>query len=171
MPYKENQATAPVSVYGKTKLEGENSIQVVLEAFFILRTSWLYSEYGNNFVKTMLRLSKDRTELGVVFDQIGSPTYAKDLARVILKIIETDCNKYGVYHYCNEGVASWYDFSKAIFEISNTEINVNAIPTSSYPTPAKRPQFSVLNTSKIKNNLNIEIPYWRDSLKEVLYKL
>jgi dTDP-4-dehydrorhamnose reductase len=168
IPYTENLATAPVSVYGKTKLEGENAIQAVLEAFFILRTSWLYSEYGNNFVKTMLRLSKERTELGVISDQIGSPTYAKDLAKVILKIIETDATKYGVYHYSNEGVASWYDFAKAIFEISNTEITVNAIPTSSYPTPAKRPNYSVLNNSKLKSNLKVEIPYWRDSLKEVL---
>ena len=168
IPYTENQATAPVSVYGKTKLEGENAIQAVLQEFFVLRTSWLYSEYGNNFVKTMLRLSKDRTELGVVSDQIGGPTYAKDLARVILKIIETDSTKYGIYHYSNEGVASWYDFAKAIFEISNTAITVTAIPTSSYPTPAKRPKYSVLNTSKLKNNLKVEIPYWRDSLKEVL---
>lgn len=168
IPYTENQETAPVSVYGKTKLEGENAIQAVLEAFFVLRTSWLYSEYGNNFVKTMLRLSKNLTELGVVSDQIGGPTYAKDLARVILKIIETDATKYGVYHYSNEGVASWYDFAKAIFEISNTAIKVNAIPTSSYPTPAKRPNYSVLNTSKLKSNLKVEIPYWRDSLKEAL---
>jgi dTDP-4-dehydrorhamnose reductase len=131
----------------------------------------LYSEYGNNFVKTMLRLSKERTELGVISDQIGSPTYAKDLARVILKIIETNTTKYGVYHYSNEGVASWYDFAKAIFEISNTDITVTAIPTSSYPTPAKRPNYSVLNTSKLKSNLEVEIPYWRDSLKEVLKML
>jgi dTDP-4-dehydrorhamnose reductase len=171
IPYIENQATAPVSVYGKTKLEGENAIQAVLEKFFVLRTSWLYSEYGNNFVKTMLRLSKERTELGVISDQIGSPTYAKDLARVILKIIETDTTKYGVYHYSNQGVASWYDFAKAIFEISNTDITVNAIPTSSYPTPAKRPNYSVLNTSKLKSNLKVQIPYWRDSLKEVLKML
>jgi dTDP-4-dehydrorhamnose reductase len=171
IPYTENQATAPVSVYGKTKLEGENAIQAILEGFFVLRTSWLYSEYGNNFVKTMLRLSKERTELGVISDQIGSPTYAKDLARVILKIIETDTTKYGVYHYSNEGVASWYDFAKAIFEISNTAITVNSIPTSSYPTPAKRPNYSVLNISKLKSNLKVEIPYWRDSLKEVLKML
>jgi dTDP-4-dehydrorhamnose reductase len=171
IPYTENQATAPVSVYGKTKLEGENAIQAILQEFFVLRTSWLYSEYANNFVKTMLRLSKDRTELGVISDQIGSPTYAKDLARVILKIIETDSTKYGIYHYSNEGVASWYDFAKAIFEISNTDITVNAIPTSSYPTPAKRPNYSVLNTSKLKSNLKVEIPYWRDSLKEVLKML
>ncbi|MDC3388469.1 dTDP-4-dehydrorhamnose reductase [Flavobacteriaceae bacterium] len=171
IPYTENHATAPVSVYGKTKLEGENAIQVALEAFFVIRTSWLYSEYGNNFVKTMLRLSKERTELGVISDQIGSPTYAKDLARVILKIIENDATKYGVYHYSNEGVASWYDFAKAIFEISNTDITVNAIPTFSYPTPAKRPNYSVLNTLKLKSNLKVEIPYWRDSLKEVLKML
>ena len=119
-------------------------------------------------MKTMLRLSNERSELGVIYDQIGSPTYAKDLARVIMKIIESDSNSYGVYHYSNEGVASWYDFAKAIFDLSNTEIIVNAIPTSSYPTPAKRPHYSVLDKSKLKKDLGIEIPYWRDSLKEAI---
>jgi dTDP-4-dehydrorhamnose reductase len=171
IPYLENKEPNPISVYGKTKLSGEKIIQETLSEYFILRTSWLYSEFGNNFVKTMLRLSKDRTELGVISDQIGSPTYAKDLAKVILKIIENDSSKYGVYHYSNEGVASWYDFAKAIFEISNTIMKVVTIPTSSYPTPAKRPNYSVLNTSKLKNNLSIEIPYWRDSLKLAISKM
>ena len=171
IPYTENDETKPLSVYGKTKLEGEIAIQNTLEEFFILRTSWLYSEYANNFMKTMLRLGAERSELGVISDQIGSPTYAKDLARAIVKIIELNSNEYGVYNYSNEGVASWYDFAKAIFEISNTEIIVNAIPTSSYPTPAERPHYSVLDKSKLKTNLGIEIPYWRDSLKEAMSKV
>lgn len=168
IPYTENDETNPLSVYGKTKLEGEKVIQESLEEFFILRTSWLYSEYANNFMKTMLRLGAERSELGIISDQIGSPTYAKDLARVIVKIIESNSNEYGVYHYSNEGVASWYDFAKAIFDLSNTEVIVNAIPTSSYPTPAERPHYSVLDKSKLKKNLSIKIPYWRDSLKEAV---
>jgi len=165
IPYTEKDETKPLSVYGKTKLDGETAIQNILDEFFILRTSWLYSEYANNFMKTMLRLGAERSELGVISDQIGSPTYAKDLARVIVEIVESESNEYGVYHYSNEGVASWYDFAKAIFDLSNTEIIVNPIPTSSYPTPAKRPHYSVLDKSKLKTNLGIEIPYWRDSLK------
>lgn len=168
IPYTENDEAKPLSVYGKTKLDGEKAVQNILEEFFILRTSWLYSEYANNFMKTMLRLGAERSELGIISDQIGSPTYAKDLAKVIVKIIESDSNEYGVYHYSNEGVASWYDFAKAIFDLSNTEIIVNAIPTSSYPTPAERPLYSVLDKSKLKTNLGIEIPYWRDSLKEAI---
>jgi dTDP-4-dehydrorhamnose reductase len=168
IPYTETDKTKPLSVYGKTKLDGEIAIQNTLEEFFVLRTSWLYSEYANNFMKTMLRLSNERSELGVISDQVGSPTYAKDLARVIINIIEPDSNSYGIYHYSNEGVASWYDFAKAIFDLSNTKIIVNAIPSSSYPTPAKRPHYSVLDKSKLKTDLGIEIPYWRDSLKEAI---
>jgi dTDP-4-dehydrorhamnose reductase len=168
IPYTESDKTNPLSVYGKTKLDGETAVQTALTEFFILRTSWLYSEYANNFMKTMLRLGNERNELGIISDQIGSPTYAKDLAKVIVKIIESDSNEYGVYHYSNEGVASWYDFAKAIFDLSDTKINVNAIPSSSYPTPAKRPHYSVLDKSKLKTNLGIEIPYWRDSLKEAI---
>lgn len=171
VPYTENDATKPLSVYGKTKLDGEKIVQKTLDKFFIVRTSWLYSEYANNFMKTMLRLGNERSELSVVSDQIGTPTYAKDLARVVVKIIEKDSCEYGVYHYSNEGVASWYDFAKAIFEISNTGIVVNAIPTTAYPTPAKRPHYSVLDKSKLKNNLGIEIPYWRDSLKKAISSL
>ena len=167
-PYSEEDFTYPVNYYGKTKLDGEIAVSSILTEYFILRTSWLYSEYGNNFMKTMLRLSTERSELVIISDQIGSPTYAKDFARVIVEIIEADSNKYGVYHYSNEGVASWYDFAKAIFDLSNTEIIVNAIPTSSYPTPAERPHYSVLDKSKLKNNLGVEIPYWRDCLKEAI---
>jgi len=168
IPYTENDEAKPLSVYGKTKLDGEKAVQNILKEFFVLRTSWLYSEYANNFMKTMLRLNNDHSELGIISDQIGSPTYAKDLARVIINIIESGSNSYGVYHYSNEGVASWYDFAKAIFDLSNTEIIVNAIPTSSYPTPAERPYYSVLDKSKLKTKLGIEIPYWRDSLKEAI---
>jgi len=168
IPYTEEHETKPLSVYGKTKLEGEIAISSILKEYFILRTSWLYSEYGNNFMKTMLRLSKDRNELGIISDQIGNPTYAKDLAKVVVHIIKSNSNEFGVYHYSNEGVASWYDFAKAIFEITNTKIVTNAIPTSAYPTPAKRPRFSVMDKTKLKNNLGIEIPYWRNSLKEAI---
>ena len=168
IPYTENDETNPLSVYGKTKLDGEKIIQNTLEEFFILRTSWLYSEYANNFMKTMLRLGGERSELGIISDQVGSPTYAKDLARAIVKIIEQDSSEYGLYHYSNEGVASWYDFAKAIFDISNTDVVVSAISTIAYPTPAVRPHYSVLDKSKLKKDLEIEIPYWRDSLKEAI---
>jgi len=168
IPYTERHETRPLSVYGKTKLDGELAITSILTEYFIFRTSWLYSEYGSNFMKTMLRLSTERNELGVISDQIGSPTYAKDLAKVIVHIIKANSNQFGLYHYSNEGVASWYDFAKAIFDITNTEIVTNAIPTSAYPTPAKRPCFSVMDKAKFKKNLGIEIPYWRDSLKEAI---
>jgi len=168
IPYTEKDATNPLSVYGETKLEGELVVKNTLDKYFILRTSWLYSEYANNFMKTMLRLGSERNEFGIISDQIGSPTYAKDLAKSILKIIISSSNEYGIYHYSNEGVASWYDFAKAIFDISNTGININAIPSVAYPTPAARPHYSVLDKSKIKSKLDIEIPYWRDSLKEAI---
>ncbi|WP_066222849.1 dTDP-4-dehydrorhamnose reductase [Formosa haliotis] len=169
--YSEGDKADSKSVYGKTKLEGENEIAKYLIAHFILRTSWLYSEHANNFMKTMLRLAESRTELSVVADQIGTPTYATDLASVILKIIKEDSSQYGLYHYSNEGVASWYDFAHAIFEISDTTIKVFPIKTEAYPTPAARPQFSVLDKSKIKNTFNIEIPHWRDSLKIAIKNL
>lgn len=169
-PYNETNSTNPLSVYGSTKLEGEQKIQENLERYFILRTSWLYSEFGNNFLKTMLRLSKARDQIGVVSDQIGSPTYAMDLASVILKIIQTNNKSYGLYHYSNEGVASWYDFAVAIFDIEKIEIKVSPITTEDFPTPAKRPSYSVLNKMKIKKNLQIEIPHWRNSLKKAIAK-
>jgi len=168
IPYTEAHETNPLSVYGKTKLEGEIAITSVLTEYFILRTSWLYSEFGNNFMKTMLRLSTERSELGIISDQIGSPTYAKDLAKVVVHIIKSNSNQFGLYHYSNEGVASWYDFAKAIFDITNTKMVTNAIPTLAYPTPAIRPPFSVMDKTKLKKNLEIEIPYWRDSLKEAI---
>lgn len=173
VPYLESDKTDPQSIYGITKLQGENFIKDISpNNSIIIRTSWVYSSYGNNFVKTMLGLSESKDELGVIVDQIGTPTYAKDLALVILQIIpKISNNTPEIYHYSNEGVCSWFDFSKAIFEIKNIDIRVNALDTSQYPTPAKRPYFSVLNKTKIKNKFQIEVPYWKDSLKECLNKL
>lgn len=169
--YKETDKTNPINVYGDSKLKGEIEVQNKLQKFFIIRTSWLYSSYGNNFVKTMLRLSDSKDSLSVVDDQIGTPTYANDLAKVILKIIESKNANFGVYHYSNEGVASWYDFAKMIFEYSKKDINLLPINSKQYPLPAKRPKFTVLNKNKIKNDLDITIPHWIDSLKDCLKKI
>jgi dTDP-4-dehydrorhamnose reductase len=170
-PYREDDALGPLSVYGLTKLKGEQEIVRILPNSFIIRTSWLYSEHGHNFLKTILKLGSERDNLSVVADQIGTPTYAGDLAKVILKIITEECTEYGVYHFSNEGVASWYDFAKAIFEESNTKVKLLPINSEEYPTPAARPSFSVMDKTKIKKKLDLEIPYWRDSLKECLMKL
>ena len=168
-PYVETDCIAPQSVYGSTKAEGE---AVLLDNYaddsIIIRTSWLYSTFGNNFVKTMLRLGKEREELSVVFDQVGSPTNAADLAEAILSIVYSDRFEGGVYHYSNEGVCSWYDFAKAIFELALIDCRVLPIESSQYPTPAKRPHYSVLNKAKIKSVYGIHIPYWRDSLQRVI---
>ncbi len=176
-PYHEKDIVRPRSVYGITKLEGETAILRAEIKSIIIRTSWLYSSYGSNFVKTMLRLGRERDQLGVVSDQVGTPTYATDLARAVLDILQGSTNNSkrfvtGIYHYSNEGVASWFDFTKAIFELSpEISCQVNPIDTLSYPTPATRPAYSVLNKSKIKTTFAIEIPYWRDSLKLCLIKL
>jgi dTDP-4-dehydrorhamnose reductase len=164
-PYTENDPTQALGVYGETKLDGELAVQKVLEQHFIIRTSWLYSQFGNNFVKTMLRLAEDRDELNVIVDQVGTPTNAVDLAKGIMHIISSQSTAYGVYHFSNEGVASWYDFAITIFELGNKKIKVNAIPTSEYPTPAKRPHYSVLDKTKIKQ-LGVEVPYWKEALKQ-----
>lgn len=169
--YKENDKATPLGVYGATKLKGEIQTVKSLRKHFIIRTSWLYSEQGNNFLKTMLRLGRERAQLSVVGDQIGTPTYAGDLAALVLRIIKEENSSYGLYHYSNEGVASWYDFAKAIFEESALGVHVLPIKTEEYPTPAKRPRFSVMDKSKIKTSLGIEIPYWRDSLRKCLTKL
>ena len=176
-PYHEKDIVKPKSVYGITKLEGETAILRAEIKSIIIRTSWLYSEYGNNYVKTMLRLGKEKDQLKIVSDQVGTPTYAGDLARVLLDILQltAEDNKRfvtGIYHYSNEGVASWYDFTKAIFEYS-PEISCQVCPidTIAYPTPATRPAYSVLNKSKIKTTFDIIIPYWRDSLKLCLNQL
>jgi len=169
--YLEEDATNPINVYGASKLKGEELIQQNLSNHFILRTSWLYSEYGNNFLKTMLRLGNEREELSVVSDQIGSPTYAKDLAKTILRIIEIESDNYGVYHYSNRGKTSWCGFAKAIFEGAEIDIKLKSIKTEAYPTPAKRPMFSVMCTAKISDALSIDIPYWKDSLKVAIQNL
>ncbi|WAC41985.1 dTDP-4-dehydrorhamnose reductase [Pedobacter sp. SL55] len=167
----EDDVAKPISVYGATKLDGELAIAEELDQHIILRTSWLYSEFANNFVKTMLKLGADRDELNIIADQVGTPTYAIDLANTIFDIIQNPEKKYGVYHFSNEGVTSWYDFAKAIFDLSGTQVNVNPIPTSAYPTKATRPHFSVMDKTKIKRDYNIIVPYWMDSLKECIEQL
>jgi len=167
-PYTETDAANPISVYGASKLQGEVEIQQALKEYFIIRTSWLYSEYGNNFMKTMLRLAETRDGISVVSDQIGTPTYAGDLAEIIIQIINTKTEKYGIYHYSNEGVASWFEFAKEIFKLTKNKIKVNPIPSIEYLTPAKRPKYSVLDKKKIIDVFKIDIPFWRDSLKKVI---
>jgi dTDP-4-dehydrorhamnose reductase len=172
-PYCEEYQTNPKSVYGQSKLDGENEmIKVNPENSIIIRTSWIYSSYGNNFVKTMIRLGNEKEELAVIFDQIGTPTYARDLAKTILDILPDIKNdKVSIYNYSNEGVLSWYDFSKEIMKMAKIDCKINPIETFQYPTPATRPHYSVLNKSKIKKEFNLLIPYWKDSLKECLLKL
>ncbi|WP_299061925.1 dTDP-4-dehydrorhamnose reductase [uncultured Polaribacter sp.] len=176
LPYQEFDQVNPIGVYGNTKRSGELSVINSDIDAIIIRTSWLYSAYGNNFVKTMLRLGGERDELGVIFDQVGTPTNAADLAKVCLDIFSYNnesniSEKCQVYHFSNEGVASWYDFAKAIMAIGGVKCKVKPIETKEYPTPAKRPHFSVLNKSKIKKDFEIKIPYWRDSLEECISKL
>ena len=170
-PLLETDPTAPRSVYGRTKLEGEQAIAAVLDQYFILRTSWLYSEYANNFVKTMLRLGRERDELRVIWDQAGTPTYAIDLAGCLLHLIETQNPHYGLYHYSNEGLTSWYDFAVAIFELGKVDAKAVPIRTAEYPTKAVRPAYSVLDKSKAKSNLGISIPHWRESLAACMARL
>ncbi len=173
-PYIEDDVSFPLNVYGATKLEGEKIIQYTPNVnAYIVRTSWLYSSFGNNFVKKMLSLSKQNDELSVVFDQVGTPTYARDLAKAILTIVNnTDAQitepKQEVYHFSNEGVASWYDFAKEIFKIKNINCKVKPVLSSHFNYVAERPRFSVLDKSKIKKDFNIEIPHWADSLKDML---
>lgn len=167
----ETDPVNPISVYGRTKLEGEQAIEATMQEFYILRTSWLYSEHGNNFLKTMLKLGSTREELKVIADQVGTPTYAMDLANAIFKIIASPKQAYGLYHFSNEGVTSWFDFATAIFDISGMPTRVLPIPGSEYPTKAARPAFSVMDKAKIKNTFNISIPYWRNSLEICLNKL
>lgn len=171
-PYLETDRVNPQSVYGASKLKGEQAIQAIAPQAIIIRTSWVYSEFGHNFVKTMLKLGQTREQLGVIFDQIGSPTYAYDLAGAIVQLIEIQSdNQVRLYHYSNEGVCSWYDFAKAIFELSNVACQVNSITTQEYPTPAQRPHYSLLNKANIKQEANIVIPYWKDSLQHCLVQL
>lgn len=177
-PYLETSITNPKSVYGQTKLDGEKAVQEILEKHIIIRTSWVYSQFGNNFFKTMLRLGRERDVLSVVNDQIGTPTNAVDLADAILKIIIypnlqfTICNLDSkIFNFSNQGQCSWYDFAKKIFEINNISIDLKPIPTASYPTPAERPKYSVLDKSKIISTFGIEIETWEESLKAVIFPL
>lgn len=176
LPLKSNKGLVetdvpfPAGIYGLTKLQGEQAIQATWEKHFIIRTSWVYSQFGHNFMKTMLRLASERTELSVVNDQIGTPTNAVDLAEVLVKII-TSCHAelvsashYGIYNFSNEGQCSWYDFAKEIFRINNISINLQTIPTSAFPTPAKRPAYSVLDKTKIKDVFGVEIKNWEEQL-------
>jgi len=176
LPYKETDPVSPIGVYGETKRAGELAVINCDIDSIVIRTSWLYSSYGNNFVKTMLRLGNEKENLRVIFDQVGTPTYARDLAKACLEILckntsENISKKGNLYHYSNEGVASWYDFAIAIMELVNINCKVNPIQTKDYPTLAKRPHYSVLNKSKIKTDFKIEIPYWRDSLKDCIEKI
>lgn len=170
-PYTEDEETCPNSVYGSTKLVGEFNVLKLCKKAMVIRTAWLYSTFGNNFVKTMLRLGREKGELGVIFDQIGTPTYAGDLAKAIMIAVSKGIVP-GIYHFSNEGVISWYDFTKAIHRIAGiTTCKVHPLHTREYPTPAARPHYSVLDKTKIKNTYGIEIPYWEESLKECVRKL
>ena len=172
-PYKETDPTGTINVYAASKLKGEELAIENDPSSIIIRTSWLYSSFNNNFVKTMLRLMKEKKSISVVNDQLGSPTYAADLAAAIMKIITASRRKkkQGIYHYCNEGAITWYEFALMIKNLSGSKCTVNPIPTSGYPTAAKRPQYSVLDTKKIQQTFNIEIPAWADSLKICLEKI
>lgn len=170
MPCREDQKGTPTGVYGLTKLHGEQNIMASGCRYVIIRTAWLYSEFGKNFVRTMLNLTATRPELKVVFDQVGTPTYAYDLAQAIVRIIERPVE--GIYHYSNEGVCSWYDFTKMIAEYSgHTDCNIQPCHSEEFPSPVKRPAFSVLDKTKIKQTFGITIPYWVDSLKKCLLNI
>ncbi|NBU80377.1 MAG: dTDP-4-dehydrorhamnose reductase [Flavobacteriaceae bacterium] len=168
-PYTEKGVPNPTGVYGKTKLDGEKAIQAVFDNYYIIRTSWVYSQFGNNFMKTMLRLASERDSISVVNDQIGTPTNAVDLANALIQIIKTDnqqstTNIFGIYNFSNEGQCSWFDFAIEIFKINNIKIDLKPIPTSSFPTPAQRPKYSVLDKTKIKQTFGITINKWEDAL-------
>jgi len=176
-PYTEEAVPNPTGVYGQTKLNGEKAIQDIVDNYFIIRTSWVYSQFGTNFMKTMLRLASERDSVSVVSDQIGTPTNAVDLAEAVVEIIKHTENLksdlsnltslYGIYHFSNEGQCSWYDFAKKIFEVNNISINLQPIPTSAYPTPAERPTYSVLGKSKIKSVFGVEVRDWEESLRKI----
>lgn len=170
-PLTEEATTAPLNVYGFTKWKGEQAILKWAPESIIIRTSWVYSTYGNNFVKTMVRLLREREELSVVNDQIGSPTYAGDLAQAIIEILDAATWQPGIYHYSNEGQLSWYDFALAIRDHIGATCAVHPVPTSAYPTPAKRPAYSLLDKGKIKRTFNVQVPFWLDTLKRVLRDL
>ena len=170
LPILETDQEGPLSIYGSSKLAGEKAIMSTMESFYIVRTSWVYSSYGNNFLKTMLRYMDERPELGIVMDQVGTPTYARDLAQAILNMIAHPSFKsaYGVYNYSNLGTASWYDFACRIKDIANKTASIKPIRTEAYPTPAARPPYSVLDKSKIQDVFGLEIPYWTNSLQSCI---
>jgi len=175
VPFRENDPVSPKGVYARTKLAGDRAVLKANPLGMVIRTSWLYSLYGQNFLRTMLRLGAERPSIGVVFDQVGTPTYAPDLAAAVLQIVQKVENKAverasiaGVWHYSNEGVTSWYDFARAIFELKNLPCRVNAIESKDFPTPVERPPYSVLNKAKIKAAFGLEIPWWRESLEGCL---
>jgi dTDP-4-dehydrorhamnose reductase len=172
-PYHEDITPNPTSIYGQSKLDGELAMRLINpQNSIIIRTSWVYSSYGANFVKTMIRLGRDRDELGVVFDQIGTPTYARDIAEVILDILpKIETKKVEIYHYSNEGVLSWYDFAKEVMKMAKISCKINPIESYEYPTPASRPYYSLLNKAKIKKTFDIKVPFWKDSLDECLRKM
>ena len=171
-PYREDDETSPCSVYGSTKLDGEHRLLQCLPDAVIFRTAWLYSPFGKNFVKTMLNLGRTKETLSVIFDQVGTPTYAKDLAVAIMNVLTAEQWHSGVYHFSDEGAISWYDFTKAIHRISGiTTCDVKPCTTAEYPTKAKRPHFSVLDKSKYKTTFNASIPYWEDSLRECINRI
>ena len=167
-PYTEEHPANPSGIYGLTKRDGELEIQRILNRYFIVRTSWVYSEFANNFMKTMLRLASERDEVNVVSDQIGTPTYAVDLARALIEMATSGKTVYGIYNFSNEGVASWYDFARAIFDMTKSSVKLNPIPTSAFPTPAKRPAYSVLDKSRIKSVFGLTIRPWKDALAEAV---
>ncbi|MCP4392982.1 MAG: dTDP-4-dehydrorhamnose reductase [Alphaproteobacteria bacterium] len=172
IPYKESDTTNPQSIYGESKAKSEKSFMQYAKTGVILRTSWIYSEYGNNFVKTMINLGNNKDKLNVVFDQIGTPTYAYDLAKAIYEIIALiEKDEKEIYNFSNEGIASWYDFALEIIDQKNINCDVSPIETKDYPTPAKRPHYSVLNKAKIKNRFSISIRHWKEALKECLTNL
>lgn len=168
VPYTEDMPVCPTSVYGQSKLAGEEVAIANCEQTAILRTSWLYSSFGNNFVKTMIKLGTERDRLTVIFDQVGTPTYAADLAQAIMQIVAAEQFVPGIYHFSNEGVCSWYDFTKKIHKLSNIQCEVLPIETKDYPTKTPRPHYSVLNKAKIKSTYHITIPHWEDSLERCL---
>ena len=168
LPYSEEMAVSPSTVYGKSKLEGETVLTEICPDAVIVRTSWLYSSFGNNFVKTMLRLGREKENLTVIFDQIGTPTYAADLAEAILSILASGNPQPGIYHYSNEGVCSWYDFTRSIHRFAGITCNLTPIESKEYPVRTPRPHFSVLNKAKIKQTFGIAIPHWEDSLEKCI---
>lgn len=168
-PYKESDKPNPTGVYGQTKWEGEQAIMRILPQHFIVRTAWVYSQFGHNFMKTMLRLANERTDISVVNDQIGSPTHAVDLARALVVIAtQHQQGNYGIYHYSGSGQCSWYDFARAIFDAHHTAVKLHAIPSSQFPTPAKRPAYSVLDKSKFSSTFGQTVPTWESSLQQTI---